>query len=365
MPKVYFTDMRTDHRNNLIEKTKRLFLKAGFASLIDKGDLVAIKLHWGEPGNLAYINPPLVRAIVDEIKKAGGKPFITDANTLYNGRRRNAVDNIQSALENGFAYATVGAPVVVADGLHGENMIKVPLNNGIRVKEAAIAGSIVEADAIICLSHVKGHELFGFGGALKNMGMGCAAPAGKQVLHSDVLPEVNHEICVGCGICSKRCPVSAITLTERKANIDHKICYGCGECVTFCPHGAIPINWKTDQAACQEKTAEYAYAATLNKLNKVGYINFIKDVSPDCDCAPWNDTPIVPNLGLLASTDPVAVDQASLDLIAQAPALPNSRLPEKGAGERFSLLHGVDTSIILSHGEKIGLGKREYQLQKI
>jgi hypothetical protein len=361
--KVYFTDMSAKSKRNLLNKTEAIFLKSGIADIIEKGDLVAIKVHFGEYGNIAFIPPPLIRVVVEQVKAKGGKPFLTDANTLYNGTRRNAIDHLETALKNGFSYETVGAPIIIADGLKGHDYVNVPIK-GRHFNEVKISGAVHHADVFIALSHVKGHEVFGFGGAMKNTGMGCGAPAGKQMMHSDMRPRVKEEGCTGCRTCILRCPAGAIVLKENnKAYIDQEICIGCGECVAFCPQHTIPINWKTDEASVQEKTAEFALGVIEPKKGKCGFINFLMNVSPDCDCCSWNDIPLVPNLGIMASKDPVAIDQASLDMVNRAPVIPNSVLGNKeGIEDKFAALHKHDCTHILTHGEKLGIGSRQYEL---
>ncbi len=364
--KVYFTDMTTDSRRNLLGKTRQLAEKAGLCDLIKEKDLVAIKVHFGELGNIAYLPPPVIRVIVEMVKEKGGKPFLTDANTLYGGKRHNAVDHIETALKNGFAYETVGAPIIIADGLKGADYTYVAVN-GKHFESVKVSSAINYADALIAISHVKGHELFGFGGALKNLGMGCGSPAGKQIMHSDLTPKVKEEKCIACGVCIERCPENAIArLENNKAKINEELCISCGECVAFCPSRAIPINWKTDEAVIQEKTAEYAWGVVKRKKGKISFINFIMNVTPDCDCVSWNDLPIVPDLGILASTDPVAIDQASLDLVNMAPVINNSVLGEqKDLGDKFKAVHDKNTSYILDYGENLGLGKRKYELESL
>lgn len=354
--------MRTREGSSLLAKTQRLFAAAELASAISAQDLVAIKLHWGEVGNLAYVAPPLVRTIVDLVKECGGKPFLTDANTLYRGGRRNAVDNLLTACRNGFTLETAGAPVIIADGLRGMDYVKVP-GEGKHFKTLKISSAIHYADALIVLSHFKGHLLTGFGGAIKNLGMGCASPAGKQSMHSDLRPKVQEASCIGCGSCVEHCPTGAAKLgNSGKALIDAEACIGCGDCTAVCPSGAIPVRWKTDGRAVQEKIAEYAKAAVKGKENKVGFLNFLMRISPDCDCFSWNDTPIAADVGILASRDPVAIDQASVDLVNQAPGLAGSKLKNLSAADKFRDVTGVDWEPQLEHAERLGLGSRLYEL---
>ncbi|MCX6357115.1 MAG: DUF362 domain-containing protein [Candidatus Aureabacteria bacterium] len=362
--KVYFADLRARANNTLLMKTGRLVERTGFPGLIREGDQVAVKLHWGEWGNVAFLPPPFVRCVVDLIIRAGGKPFLTDTNTLYTGQRRNAIDNILTALKNGFSLASAGAPIIVADGLDGHDTVEVPVN-GTRVKKAKIASGIHHADTLISLAHFKGHELFGFGGALKNIAMGCATPAGKQVLHSDVKPRVDSGKCSGCGTCVSACSVKAISLgRDKKALIRGEICIGCAECTAACPAHAIPINWETASRPLMEKSAEYAKAALANKGGRAGFVNFLINISPECDCYDWNDAPFVGDQGILASLDPVALDQASADLVNRAQILSTSRLGGKGSiKDPIAAATGIaDWSILLEYAEKIGLGTRKYEL---
>lgn len=370
--KVFFHDARSSAKKNRLDKVKALFKRSGFSRMIESGDKVAVKVHWGEPGNVGYIAPPYIRTIVELIKDAGGLPFVTDTNTLYSGMRRNAVDNLRAAAMNGFTAETIGAPLVVADGLLGRDQRKIDLP-GSSVGQAKIAASIIDADAMIVCSHVKGHMLFGYGGALKNLGMGCATPAGKQVLHSDVLPTVDPERCESDAICVSRCPENCIEMVARDpsskrskkvARIDRQRCIGCGECTSACPHGAIPINWKTSAEAIQRKTSEYAYAAVRDKPGKVGYLNLIIQVTPDCDCCDWNDTPFVPDIGFAASLDPVAIDAASIDLVAKAPASPLSKAAGC-SGDPWRAVYDVDYRRILGLAEQVGLGHSDYELIKM
>ncbi|HHY91878.1 MAG TPA: DUF362 domain-containing protein [Firmicutes bacterium] len=363
---VFFTDMRTRAEHSLLDKVDRLFAAAGFASLIAPGDFVALKVHVGEAGNTTYVRPQFVRRVVDEVKAAGGKPFLTDCNTLYRGSRANAVDHLQTAVENGFGWAQVGAPVIIADGLTGRDYVEVEVG-GKHFQKVKIGSAAYHADTLIALSHFKGHEAVGFGGALKNIGMGLGSRAAKQMMHSDLKPQVLIDKCTACGRCTRWCPQQAITLVERHSAINEAVCIGCGECTITCPVGAIRINWKTSPEAIQEKIIEHAYGVLKDKAGKAGFITFIMDVTPECDCASWSDAPLVPNIGILASRDPVAIDQAAADLILAAPGLAGTRLGEHTAApDKFRTVYPhIDWHVQLAYAEQLGLGTRTYHLTRL
>ncbi len=350
--KVYFADYYSSTKdNNLSVKIGKLFEKADFGSIIDKNTLTAVKVHFGEKGNITYIHPVNVRQVVDKVKEHGGKPFLTDTNTLYTGSRTNTVDHIQSAIENGFSYSVVGAPIVIADGMYSRNSVDVPV--GLKhFEEVKIGGEIYHADSMIVISHFKGHAAAGFGGALKNLAMGCATAPGKQMQHSNVLPTVDENACIGCRRCAKSCPVHAISIEGKVAKIDHDVCYGCGECVTVCPVRAVSVQWETDSDIFVEKMAEYAYGAVKNKQGKVGYITFVTNITPLCDCAGFSGRPITSDIGVLASLDPVALEQACHDLV----------LEQVGHDPFHSLHSHVRGERIIEYAEEIGMGKRAYEL---
>ncbi len=362
---VFYTSLKTKQGQSLITKMEKLIQRAGLMDAVAPKDLVAIKMHFGERGNLAYVRPQYVRRVVEMIKKKEGKPFLTDANTLYVGSRTNAVDHLQTAIENGFDFSVVGAPLVIADGLNGKDYASVPVNLK-HFKEVKIGSAAVQADALIAITHFKGHEATGFGGTLKNLGMGLGSRAGKQQQHSDLLPQVQEEKCKACGKCAKWCPVQAITV-EGKAQINYNLCIGCGECTVTCQYKAIAINWKTEQNMIQEKIAEYTAGVLQGKEGKTGFITFVMDVSPLCDCCGWNDVPIVGDIGILASKDPIAIDQAAVDLVNQAHGNPQSELGSKhGENDKFrALFPGVDWNVQLAYGEEIGLGSRQYTLIEV
>lgn len=364
---VYFADMRAGTRENLFTKLERLMELCELPAIIARGDLTAIKLHFGEKGGHAYIRPTFVRCIVDRVKDSGGKPFLTDSSTLYPGERKEAVSALTCAIENGFAYAVVNAPLVMCDGLRGHSARRVAVA-GELLKEVDIGLDILEADALITLSHFKCHELTGFGGAIKNLAMGCSSREGKLEQHSTVAPEVADKFCTGCAACLKACAHEAIRLIESRARIDKDACAGCGRCITVCETRAIRIQWNEEAPLVMKKMAEYALGAISGKQGKLLFINFVTQVSPACDCFGHSDAPIVPDLGILASIDPVALDQACADLVNRAQGLPDTALKEGHApgGDKFRGVHPqIDWETTLLHAERIGLGTRDYQFRPL
>lgn len=363
--KVYFYNLRSrSHKENKISKIRNLFDQAGLNELIKKDDLTAIKLHFGERGNDSFINPLFVRQVVDKVKENGANPFLTDTNTLYSGSRHDAVNHLMTALEHGFDYTVTGAPLIIADGLRSENFSEIEINKK-HFSKVKLARDIVSADSVIVLSHFKGHEMAGFGGAIKNLAMGGATAAGKKAQHGSKMV-VNCDKCIGCAQCCIVCPEKASTLRDdKKAEISPDSCIGCGECLTTCPVKAIELDWETEIPTFHERMTEYAYGVAKTHEQHIGYINFLLNITPDCDCAAWSDAPIVPDIGFLASTDPVAIDQASFDLVNKQIGLSQSLLPsdyEAGADKFHSLRSYIDTTTQLSYGEEIGLGSRDYEL---
>ena len=366
--KVYYTNLRTYAKESQL-----------------------IKIHFGELGNLSFLRPNYARAVADVVKELGGKPFLTDCNTLYVGHRKNALEHIDCAYQNGFTPYATGCQVIIADGLKGTDETLVPVKNGEYVKEAKIGHALMDADIVISLTHFKGHEQAGFGGAMKNLGMGGGSRAGKMEQHSSGKPNVRHEKCIGCHACERICAHGAISfeatrerelkggkvVTVPVATIDHDRCVGCGRCIGACNQDAVVAGSDSavDELNC--KIAEYAQAVVQDRPHF--HISIATDISPNCDCHPENDTPIVPDLGMFASFDPVAIDQAAIDMALSAPTLPNSELtdmrakleaeggvPERCQHDHFNLTH-PDTNwrSMIEHAEKIGLGTSHYELIEV
>ncbi|MBQ7801556.1 MAG: DUF362 domain-containing protein [Oscillospiraceae bacterium] len=364
--KVYFTNFRTTYRENLPQKLARLVKKAGILEGIDfENKYTAIKIHFGEPGNLAYLRPNYAKVIVDLIKGAGGKVFLTDCNTLYVGRRKNALDHLEAAYENGYNPFTTGCHVIIADGLKGTDEVLVPID-GDYVKEAKIGRAVMDADIVISMNHFKGHEATGFGGALKNLGMGCGSRAGKMEMHSAGKPVVLKGQCVGCGACAKICAHSAITIADKKASIDHNKCVGCGRCIGICPMDAAVAANDESNDILNCKIAEYALAVIKDRPNF--HISLVVDVSPNCDCHAENDVPIVPNVGMFASFDPVALDVACADAVNRQSVISGSVLDElpKPHNDHFTNSHPeTNWRSAVDHAVKLGMGSKEYELIEI
>ncbi len=369
--KVYFTDFRALPATNLLLKLQRLIKTAGIGNIDMKDKFVAIKIHFGEPGNLSYLRPNYAKAVADVVKELGGRPFLTDCNTLYVGRRKNALDHIDAAFENGFTPYSTGCQVIIADGLKGTDEALVPVDGGTFVKEAKIGRAIMDADIFISLSHFKGHESTGFGGALKNIGMGCGSRAGKMEQHCGGKPEVEQSACRGCHACAKNCAHGAISFSvEHKASIDHSKCVGCGRCIGACNFDAIhnPNNSANDELNI--KIAEYSKAVLDGRPHF--HISLVMDVSPFCDCHSENDAPIIPDVGMFASFDPVALDQACADACNRQPMMPNSRLADQ-LKEHCCDHHdhfinncpNTNWKVCLDHAEKIGIGSTQYELVTI
>ena len=369
--KVYFTDFRTvAYGDGLPAKLKKLMRRAGVGTIDMEGKFVAIKMHFGELGNISYLRPNYAKAVADLVKEEGGKPFLTDCNTMYPGSRKNALEHLYCAWENGFTPMTVGCPVLIGDGLKGTDDIAVPVVGGEYVKEAKIGRAVMDADVFISLSHFKGHETTGFGGAIKNIGMGCGSRAGKMDQHSSGKPHIEQDACRGCRKCRRECANDGLVFDAEtgKMTVDLAHCVGCGRCLGACNFDAIEFREDDAVEVLNRRMAEYAKAVVDGRPHF--HVSLIVDVSPYCDCHGENDAPILPNIGMFASFDPLALDQACADACLAANPLPGSRLSDNMARQGFVDLGDhfrnttpeSDWESCLVHAEKIGLGTREYEL---
>ena len=368
---VFFTNLRTTPTSNLLDKMERLVRRAGIAGIDFENRFAAIKIHFGEPGNMAYLRPQYAARMAGLLRSLGAKPFLTDANTLYSGRRANAVDHLQSAMENGYNPISAQGQVIIADGLKGIDYREIEID-GEYCKAPKIGAAVADADIVISMTHFKGHEQTGFGGTLKNLGMGCASVGGKLELHCAAQPVVKTENCRGCNICVKHCAHDAIHLNpERKAEIDYSKCVGCGQCIALCQYDSASMGANDTSERLNYKIAEYTKAVLKDKPNF--HVSFIMNVSPECDCWNHNDAAVVPDLGIAASFDPVALDKACADLVIHAPALQTvNRLTESRPHEhledtdKFRLMHpDTDWLAGLTHAEKIGIGNMQYELIEV
>ena len=366
---VYFTDFHPVGGRSVLQKLSILMKKAGMGEIDFDRKLTAIKMHFGEPGNLAFLRPNYAKAVADFVKERGGVPFLTDCNTLYPGRRKNALEHMDAAYENGFSPLSTGCQIVIGDGLKGTDDVEVPVVGGEYVKTARIGRAVMDADVFISLAHFKGHEATGFGGALKNIGMGCGSRAGKMAQHNSGKPSVDQSLCVGCRACARECGQNALSYgADRKASIDHEKCVGCGRCIGACNFDAISNDNGSANAELDCKMAEYAKAVVDGRPQF--HINIVRDISPMCDCHGENDVAILPDIGMFASLDPVAVDQASAEACLAQEPLPGGMLLERMRKPGFVDHHdhfvnttdGTDWESCLVHAEKIGLGSRKYKL---
>ncbi len=334
-----------------MKATDSVLDRCGLDRIFDASDRTAVKIHVGEKNNDTHVAPEIVGSVVSRLKQLGASPFLTETSTLYRGQRSNAIDHLVHAFSHGFTYEKTGAPFIMADGLFGNTEIEVPIP-GIIFSKVNIAREVVFADSLVALSHPTGHVGTALGACLKNLGMGLASRMGKLRQHSSIKPYVSSEDCTFCTKCIKWCPVDAIVERAGKAFIVSERCIGCGECLAVCRFDAVKYNWGVESVELQKNVAEHALGVVIDKREKSLFINFLFDMTKDCDCLGERQTPILPDIGVLASRDPVAVDQATLDVSGQ----------EVGQSLAERCWPSMDGTVQLEHGEAIGLGSRSYQL---
>ena len=378
---VYFSSLRLNEGDTVASKLRRLVEAAGIGTIDFDRKFTAIKMHFGEAGNLAYLRPNYARVIVDLVRELGGRPFLTDANTLYPGRRKNALEHLDLAYEHGFSPFSTGCHIIIADGLAGTDEVAVPLSGGTYFKEAKIGRGVMDADVLISLTHFKGHIEMGFGGTLKNIGMGCASRAGKMEMHSATEPKVSERKCIGCEKCGRFCASGAISYSGKKAHIDREKCVGCGHCIGACPTDAIHASFDEKGEILDAKVAEYTKAVLEGRPHF--HISLVIDVSPLCDCWSGNDLPIVPDVGMFASFDPVALDLACADAVNKQPAVAESALGDAlakleeecacdghgsdGLGQDYfkALLPHTNWRATIDHAVSLGIGKDAYEIIEV
>lgn len=367
MSDVFFVDARVSSNRGLLHKFGDLVDRVGL-DFVEKDDHVAVKVHFGDAGTTRYVRPLFAREVVDRVKQREGYPFLTDTLTLYRGARSRAPTHLELAIRNGFGFAQVDAPLIIADGLLSRDFHEVAVD-GRHFQHVRIASAAHQADALICLSHFKGHLAAGFGGTIKNLSMGLATRSQKQQMHADVRPSLGDpDQCVGCGECEDICPAEAAVVSDGLAQFDDEKCIGCAECIAVCPEDALKILWNESPTGLQEKMVEVAAGALESKRDRALFFNFVIEVTPDCDCFPFSDTPFVQDIGILASTDPVAIEQASIDLVNAQPGLPGSKLTgamEPGGDKLRNLYPTIDWTRQIEYAEELGLGSRSYDLIKI
>ncbi|MCX7970913.1 MAG: DUF362 domain-containing protein [Negativicutes bacterium] len=335
------------------QKMAHLIDRAAMAELINPSEYVAVKVHVGEKNNTTHVRPEVVREVVRAAQDKGGQVFLTETATLYKGERDNAVRHILHAVRQGFTVERVGAPFIMADGLNGSSEIEVQIDSGQLHRRVKIAREAAVADVLIAISHPTGHMLSGLGATIKNLGMGLASRQGKLRQHAALKPEIRQQSCRRCGKCSEWCPARAIGPTSGGGfQIDGSQCIGCGECVAVCRFDAVKYDWGADAAFMQRSMAEHALAVVAGKGGKCMFFNVMVNMTRDCDCFGVEQTKIIADIGILASTDPVAVDMAAIDLTARA----NGRSLAALAYER------QDAMIQINHAEAIGLGTTDYRL---
>lgn len=366
---VYFTDFRTYSEISLPEKFTKFIDESGLGNLDFKKKYVAIKMHFGEMGNLAFLRHQYAYALCEYIRSKGGYPFLTDCNTLYPGSRKNGLDHLTTAVMNGFNQASFpGYHVIIADGIKGTDEVSIPVEGAKYCKTAFIGRAVVDADIVISLNHFKGHESACFGGAVKNLGMGCGSRAGKKDMHTSMKPKYDSSKCIGCKKCEKECAHQVQTFENGKMIFNENNCVGCGRCIDACPSKALTVHSGDDVLILCRKMVEYAKAVITGKQHF--HITLVCDVSPYCDCHGSNDVPIVNDIGMFASADPVALDHACVDAVNNAEPIKNSHITDNGeASFSHDNLRNNHPETYwedqLHYGENLGIGCFDYSLKTL
>ena len=365
---VWFWNLRASRKAPYPKQMRKLLERATKDATPRKGALTAVKVHFGERGVTGFVSPLRLKPVVNFLLGAGARPFLTDTSTLYAGQRGDAQAHALTAAAHGFDPNVLNAPVIFADGLFSTHEAEVEVG-GKYVRTAYLAADIVHAEGLVVVSHFKGHELAGYGGALKNVAMGCATKRGKMHQHGCVAPKTFADKCKSCGQCLEACAPSALTLdAEQRIGVDRELCAGCGACFQACAHGGIEVDWNTDVNEFLGRMYDYAAATLVCRAAPPLFVNFVVDVTPDCDCAGFSDAPLCADLGVAASLDPLALDQACLDLVAAAPPASGSKLPKDlpAGADKFRAVHGhVPENYGLDYAASLGLGSREYTLKRI
>lgn len=351
-PNVFFIETKGDEEA-LQQQLLEFIQEKALLDFIDKEDFIAVKTHFGESKSTGWVRPPFFKKLNALIERKGARGFLTETSTLYRGNRSNAVDHLKHAESHGFSIQETGMPVVMADGLLGDEEVPVAIE-GEMYDEVKVAAAFARVQGMVMISHFTGHIAAGFGATMKNLGMGCTSRKAKLIQHSTAIPSVKKKRCTGCGVCVQWCPATAISMNDDTiAVIDKEKCIGCGECLAVCRFDAVSYNWSTTYEDLQKKIAEHALGVHTLLEGKVLYINFLTRISKDCDCMTSYEK-AADDIGVLISTDPVAIDAAGIDLV------------EERSGALFSeLTKDIPYWTQVDHGEKMGLGSREYTLVKV
>ncbi|MCX6818177.1 MAG: DUF362 domain-containing protein [Candidatus Aenigmarchaeota archaeon] len=342
MSKVYF--FPADAQQSMVNALPKLYDKIA-GDFAVHGKRVAIKTHFGEKGNTTFLPPAFAKKICDIVRTHGGEPELIECNTLYRGERLRTENHIKLAKAHGFDFAPV---VICDDGGKNWNIA----SEGKHFKSIKAGAKLKDYEIMIAVTHCKGHIAAGYGGALKNIGMGLGSRAGKLEMHAKVKPIFESAKCKACGICASACPANAIVI-EKYAVMDKAKCIGCATCIAVCPYGAVGIPWSgTTHEEIQERIVEYAHGIT-GKIKTI-YFNFLLNITPQCDCVADSGPVKMQDIGILASDDVVALEQASIDMINKA-----------YGKDFFKESNRIEVSVQPAYAEAIGMGKRAYEIVKM